>query len=224
MKNPYEILGVSENASDEEIKKAYRKLAKQYHPDNYTDNPLKDLADEKMKEVNEAYDTIQKLRSAGGSGTSGNNTGSNSGSYSGEPIYTRIRRLISSGRIGEAETLLNGISERTKVYKSDVLNDEIGEGYDIIVSNPPYIRTDVMKTLEVSEYEPNRALDGGEDGLIFYRVIAQKAYNALKKGGMLAFEIGYDQGKDVTELLSDFSSVKLYKDYGDNERVIIAIK
>ena len=76
MKNPYEILGVSENASDEEIKKAYRKLAKQYHPDNYTDNPLKDLADEKMKEVNEAYDTIQKLRSAGGSGTSGNNTGS----------------------------------------------------------------------------------------------------------------------------------------------------
>ena len=92
------------------------------------------------------------------------------------------------------------------------------------MSNPPYIRTDVMQTLEVSEFEPNRALDGGEDGLTFYRVIAKKAYSALKKGGMLAFEIGYDQGKDVTELLSDFSSVKLYKDYGDNERVIIAIK
>ena len=103
----------------------------------------------------------------------------------------------------------------------NVLGDE---NFDAIVSNPPYIRTDVMKTLEVSEYEPNRALDGGEDGLIFYRVIAKKAYVALKKGGMLAFEIGYDQGKDVTELLSDFSSVKLYKDYGDNDRVIIAIK
>ena len=114
MKNPYEILGVSENASDEEIKKAYRKLAKQYHPDNYTDNPLKDLADDKMKEVNEAYDTIQKLRS---SGSSSNGYSNNSNSYSvnnsGEPIYSRIRRLVSSGRIDEAETLLNGISERT---------------------------------------------------------------------------------------------------------------
>lgn len=124
----------------------------------------------------------------------------------------------------EENAQINGVEERTSVSKLDVLNDDIGEGYDIIVSNPPYIRTDIMKTLEVSEYEPNRALDGGEDGLNFYRVIAKKAYVALKKGGMLAFEIGYDQGKDVTELLSDFSSVKLYKDYGDNERVIIAIK
>lgn len=114
MKNPYEILGVSENASDEEIKKAYRKLAKQYHPDNYTDNPLKNLADEKMKEVNEAYDTIQKLRSSGNSSSGyGNNGNSYSGNNSGEPIFSRIRRLISSGRIDEAETLLNGISEKT---------------------------------------------------------------------------------------------------------------
>ena len=113
MKNPYEILGVSENASDEEIKKAYRKLAKQYHPDNYTDNPLKDLADEKMKEVNEAYDTIQKLRSSGNSGGFNGNRSNSSNGYSGEPVYSRIRRLISSGRIGEAETLLNGISEKT---------------------------------------------------------------------------------------------------------------
>lgn len=114
MKNPYEILGVSENASDEEIKKAYRKLAKQYHPDNYTDNPLKNLADEKMKEVNEAYDTIQKLRSSGNSSNGyGNNGNSYSGNNSGEPIFSRIRRLISSGRIDEAETLLNGISEKT---------------------------------------------------------------------------------------------------------------
>ncbi|MBQ1206330.1 MAG: J domain-containing protein [Clostridia bacterium] len=114
MKNPYEILGVSENASDEEIKKAYRKLAKQYHPDNYTDNPLKDLADDKMKEVNEAYDTIQKLRSSGSSSNGySNNSNSYSGNNSGEPIYSRIRRLVSSGRIDEAETLLNGISERT---------------------------------------------------------------------------------------------------------------
>ncbi len=59
MKNPYDVLGVPESASDEEIKKAYRKLAKKYHPDNYTDSPLKDVASEKMKEINEAYDTIR---------------------------------------------------------------------------------------------------------------------------------------------------------------------
>ena len=55
MKNPYEILGVSKNATDEEIKKAYRELARKYHPDNYQNNPLADLAEEKMKEINEAY-------------------------------------------------------------------------------------------------------------------------------------------------------------------------
>ena len=133
---------------------------------------------------------------------------------------------ISEGALAMAKenAQLNGISERTKVYKSDVLNDEIGEGYDIIVSNPPYIRTDVMKTLEVSEYEPHRALDGGNDGLIFYRVIAKKAEAVLNKGGMLAFEIGYDQGEDVKALLGGFSEVKLYKDYGGNDRVVIAIK
>lgn len=112
MTNPYEVLGVSENASDEEIKKAYRRLAKQYHPDNYTDNPLKELADEKMKQINDAYDTIQKMRASGsgarqqngyyGTSNSGNSNANDTG-------FTRIRRLISAGRINEAETLLNGM-------------------------------------------------------------------------------------------------------------------
>ena len=65
MTNPYEVLGVSENASDEEIKKAYRELARKYHPDNYADNPLSDLAGEKMKEINDAYDQIMNSRRAG---------------------------------------------------------------------------------------------------------------------------------------------------------------
>ena len=58
MKDPYAVLGVSPNASDEEIKNAYREMARKYHPDNYADNPLSDLAGEKMKEINEAYDQI----------------------------------------------------------------------------------------------------------------------------------------------------------------------
>ena len=73
MNNPYEVLGVSENASDEEIKAAYRKLAKKYHPDNYADSPLADVAEQKMKEINEAYDTINQLRQKGrGSGSTSN--------------------------------------------------------------------------------------------------------------------------------------------------------
>lgn len=133
---------------------------------------------------------------------------------------------IADGAISAAKenAKLNGVDERAEVFRLNVLEDAICQGFDIIVSNPPYIKTDVMKTLEVSEFEPNRALDGGKDGLIFYRVISKKAYDALEKGGILAFEIGYDQGKDVTELLSDFSSVKLYKDYGGNDRVIVAVK
>ena len=68
MRDPYSVLGVSPNASDEEVKKAYRELARKYHPDNYQNNPLADLAEEKMKEINEAYETITKQRSGGGGG------------------------------------------------------------------------------------------------------------------------------------------------------------
>lgn len=68
MNDPYSVLGVSPDASDEEIKKAYRELARKYHPDNYQNNPLADLAEEKMKAINEAYDAITKQRAGRGSG------------------------------------------------------------------------------------------------------------------------------------------------------------
>ncbi len=110
MTDPYKILGVSPQASDEEIKKAYRALAKKYHPDNYVNNPLADLAAEKMKEINEAYDTITKARASGsGSAYSGGDTyssgySSGSGASSG---YARIRDLLNQNRVTEAEVLLN---------------------------------------------------------------------------------------------------------------------
>mgnify|MGYP004544078341 CR=1 FL=1 len=111
MNDPYSVLGVSPSASDEEIKKAYRELARKYHPDNYHDNPLADLAQEKMKEINEAYDTITKMRSQGGgySSASGSYGGASSGRASGSSgsVYVQIRNAINSGNLALAEQLLN---------------------------------------------------------------------------------------------------------------------
>ena len=109
MRDPYEVLGVSRNASEEQIKKAYRDLARKYHPDNYRDNPLSDLAQEKMKEINEAYDTITKGQA--GSNTSYNNSSSNTYSgfngNGGSGEFARARQAISTGNLNLAESILN---------------------------------------------------------------------------------------------------------------------
>lgn len=113
MKDPYEVLGVPHGASEEEIKKAYRDLARKYHPDNYTDNPLADLAQEKMKEINEAYDMLTKGgASASGGSYSGSysNPYSGSSSYSGSAEFDEIRRLIQMGELDRAEDMLNALS------------------------------------------------------------------------------------------------------------------
>lgn len=99
MQNPYEILGVSRNATEAEIKAAYRELAKKYHPDNYANTEFADIANEKMKSINEAYDSIIKERSGKGSSYS------SSGSYSAE--FAQARQLIQSGRYAEADMFLD---------------------------------------------------------------------------------------------------------------------
>lgn len=114
MNDPYSVLGVSPSASDEEIKKSYRELVRKYHPDNYHNNPLSDLAQEKMKEINEAYDQITKNRTGGGN--SGSYGGSYSGGYTsssgGSAEYNQVRVAINSGNLGLAEELLNNASNR----------------------------------------------------------------------------------------------------------------
>ena len=87
--NPYEVLGVSENASDEEIKKAYKELVKKYHPDKYQNNPLTDLAEEKLQEINEAYEMLMKGRGGNGSGGA-------------TPDYMQVRRYIDAGNLSSA--------------------------------------------------------------------------------------------------------------------------
>ena len=116
MKDPYSILNVSKNASDDEVKAAYKALVRKYHPDNYSDdNPLKELANEKMQEINQAYDEIMRMRESGSSaGSTG--FGSSQSSYSGSAgVYGEIRRTINSKRFGDAEKQLLEIpqNERT---------------------------------------------------------------------------------------------------------------
>ena len=122
--NPYKVLGVSENATDEEVKKAYRDLVRKYHPDKYVDNPLADVAAEKMKDINAAYDQIQKDRKEGrtsygnsGSYSYGNYGTGNAGynnygtGYSANSHFPDVRRLIQQNRIAEADEILDGVPE-----------------------------------------------------------------------------------------------------------------
>ena len=134
---------------------------------------------------------------------------------------------ISEGALGVARKNAesNGVSGQIEFVHGDILNDDVDfGGFDAVISNPPYIRKDVIPTLmeEVRNHEPMGALDGGDDGLIFYREITRKAAVSLKEGGWLFYEIGYDQGEDVSKILSDngFVGVEVVKDLAGNDRVV----
>ena len=100
MSDPYLVLGIKPSASDEEVKQAYREMVKKYHPDSYQDNPLSDLAEEKMKEVNEAYDAIVRMRSGGqGYGGGQSYSGGQSSRSGSDSTLIRVRQLLDMGSL-----------------------------------------------------------------------------------------------------------------------------
>lgn len=118
-----------------------------------------------------------------------------------------------------------GLSDRTRFAHTDLFPDE--EKFDLIVSNPPYIASDVIENLapEVKDFEPRLALDGDKDGLSFYRRIVDNAPAYLYSSGYLVMEIGYDQADDVRSLLERngrYHEIEVVKDFSGNDRVIKA--
>ena len=141
MRNPYEVLGISPNATDDEVKKAYRELSRKYHPDSYVNNPLAELAEEKFKEVRQAYEQIMKQRQSGSASRANQGYGySNAGyGYGNNQAYgdadeqtnlqlQAARNYINARRFREALNVLAGISNRTAMwyYYSSVANMGIG--------------------------------------------------------------------------------------------------
>lgn len=130
-------------------------------------------------------------------------------------------------KVTESNIAKHNLKDRAKFVKSDLLKVVINQNkkYKILVSNPPYIKDEVIPTLmdDVKDYEPHTALSGGEDGLIFYRRIVEESSKVLEDDGILAFEIGHDQGEEVKKLMinSGYSDVRIVKDLAGLDRVVI---
>ncbi len=176
MRDPYQVLGVPSTATDEEVKKAYRNLARKYHPDNYHDNPLADLAQERMKEINEAYEEIQTQRkrgaSAGSYGTSSGYTGGASygyGGYGGYQSYAgpyqRVRMAILQNDLNLAEELLNAMQNHDAEW--NFLKGVLCQKRGWMDEAKRYYQTAVQMDPDNSEYQ--QALDRAEGRQTAYR-------------------------------------------------------
>ena len=128
--------------------------------------------------------------------------------------------------IGKINAVNNNVDNKINFVKSDLFtNIDKNMKFDIIVSNPPYIKREVIETLDkqVKDFEPYNALEGGVDGLDFYRAITSQAKDYLKEGGILAYEVGHDQSEDVSKLMEKDGYTNIYtrKDLQQIDRVVI---
>ncbi len=142
------------------------------------------------------------------------------------PQATALGSDISPGALKTARSnaYINNTADRFDTRESAWF-EAIEESFDIIVSNPPYIPTKVVGTLEpdVRDYDPKAALDGGEDGLVAYRAIAENAAQHLLPNGLMGVEIGYDQRQSVRQIFEEkgFSMLERHVDHGGNDRVLL---
>lgn len=119
-----------------------------------------------------------------------------------------------------------GVFAETHIIRHDAFKDALADKYDMIVCNPPYIRSGDIESLQPEvRREPVLALDGGEDGLAFYRTISERYKTSLVPGGTLIFECGYDQADEIVKILSSngFRNIKKHRDYNNTERAVSAI-
>ena len=132
--------------------------------------------------------------------------------------------------VGKINAINNEVDNKIEFVKSDVFSaiEDTEKQFDVIVSNPPYIPKKDIETLhtQVKDYEPYNALEGGEDGLDFYRQITKESIDYLKQGGILAYEVGHDQAEDVSEIMKSYGYTKIYKkkDIQGIDRVVIGFK
>ena len=187
MRDPYQVLGVPSTATDDEVKKAYRDLARKYHPDNYHDNPLADLAQERMKEINEAYESIQSQRkaarngggysdTAGAAGYSGYRPGYSSPYGTGATRLQRVRMAISQGNLNLAEELLNAQTDHDAEW--NFLKGVICTRRGWLDEARQYFQTAVQMDPDDPEYQ--QALDMAEGRQNTYR---PAGYGSVTTGG-----------------------------------------
>ncbi len=139
------------------------------------------------------------------------------------PIVTAVDKSMDALDLAKENAKLNDVD--VKFVWSDMFSALSGRKFDLIISNPPYIKSEEIKTLqtEVKDFEPIMALDGGEDGLDFYRIIAEQAYEYLNVGGVLLLECGIGQATEIAKMLKGFKSVEIIKDYEYTDRIVKAV-
>ena len=148
--------------------------------------------------------------------------------YAQNSVVTLIDISDISTCVTKTNAEINNVLDRVRITQGNLLLPVFDEKYDIIISNPPYIETSVIKTLQtdVKDFEPIIALDGGEDGLEFYKKIIPQALECLQNNGVIIFEIGYNQAESVSKILkyNGFKDIEVFKDLGGNDRCVVGRK